>query len=399
MSQLPASHDHSIERLVEEGYQIAFLDERYIAISIAYLDAAGALQEGLLVDPANQIKPGLIGPPQNHQFFYVGTQPYSENGQPVANLGNTTDKQNHQLGTVTAQFHLSNKLIDASTGQPRNYRSLYEKVVTYVGQISGPALLKFPEAEKILRPALSFSEESVFRFPDAHSAHAQIDDLNARLAGERIAIIGLGGTGSYVLDFLAKTPVAEIHLFDDDDFHLKNLYRAPGAFEEDDFDRRKVDLFAERYDSIREGIVAHRCRFPTTAISTDYFTFAFVCVDSPGSRKAVHESLSSQGVSFIDVGLGLDREGGELKGMVRTTLVEPDRADFLRENDIIPTNQVDEDEYNTNIQIGELNALNAALAIVRFKKLKGFYQSQRNELNSLFVVARNSLISMEKTIE
>jgi hypothetical protein len=34
----------------------------------------------------------------------------------------------------------------------------------------------------------------------------------------KIAIIGLGGTGSYVLDLAAKTPVKEIHLFDGDKF-------------------------------------------------------------------------------------------------------------------------------------------------------------------------------------
>ena len=35
-------------------------------------------------------------------------------------------------------------------------------------------------------------------------------------AGWKVAVIGLGGTGSYLLDALAKCPVAEIHLYDDD---------------------------------------------------------------------------------------------------------------------------------------------------------------------------------------
>lgn len=398
MSQLPASHDGSLERLVEEGYKVSFLDDKYLAVSLAYLDAQGELREGLLIDPANLVKPDLIGLPQNHQFYFVGSQPFAENSLPVANLGDTSVVQNHVLGAISASFHLSNKLIDPSTGNARDYKSLYEKVTTYVGQISGPALLRFPEAEKILKPALVLSGESVFRFPDAHSAHAQIDDINDRLSGERIAIVGVGGTGSYVLDFISKTPVAEIHLFDDDDFHLKNLYRAPGSFTERDFDRKKVEILAERYDTIRKGVFAHNCKFPSRSVATDFFTFAFVCVDSPTSRKEVHEALSAEGVPFIDVGLGLDREGGQLKGMVRTTLVESGRAEFVRESELIPTEAVPEDEYNTNIQICELNALNAALAVIRFKKFKGFYQDQRDEVNSLYVVARNSLISMEQTI-
>ena len=395
MSQLPASHDGSLERLVEEGYEIAFLDEKYIAISVAYLDAAGALQSGLLVDPANSIKPNVIGKPKSHQFYFVGSQPYAENGQPVRNLGDTRTARSHKLGSVTASFHLSNKLINPQTGQIREFTSLYEKVLTYVSQISGPALIKFPEADKILKPALSLGAPSVFRFSDAHSAHAEIDDLNERLAGDRVAIVGLGGTGSYILDFLAKTPVAEIHLFDDDDFHIKNLFRAPGSFVKDDFDQKKVSVFANRYDSIREGIHEHECRFPSPTISVDYFSFVFVCVDSPESRQVIHESLSAKSVPYIDVGLGLDREGGELKGMVRTTLIQPGHAQFITDNAPIPIEAVDEDEYNTNIQIAELNALNATLAVIRFKKWRGFYQDQRTEINSLYVVARNSMISLD----
>jgi hypothetical protein len=32
-----------------------------------------------------------------------------------------------------------------------------------------------------------------------------------------------------------------------------------------------------------------------------------------------------------------------------------------------------DDEYRTNVQIGELNALNAAIAVVRYKQTRGFY--------------------------
>jgi hypothetical protein len=32
-----------------------------------------------------------------------------------------------------------------------------------------------------------------------------------------------------------------------------------------------------------------------------------------------------------------------------------------------------DDLYRTNIQISELNALNACLAVIRFKQLRGFY--------------------------
>jgi hypothetical protein len=46
-----------------------------------------------------------------------------------------------------------------------------------------------------------------------------------------------------------------------------------------------------------------------------------------------------------------------------------------------------EDLYRTNIQIGELNALNACLAVVRFKQLRGFYFEEVPYYHLLFGLA------------
>ncbi|WP_318271316.1 ThiF family adenylyltransferase [Sphingobacterium cellulitidis] len=46
-----------------------------------------------------------------------------------------------------------------------------------------------------------------------------------KLERQKIAIIGLGGTGAYILDMVAKTPVKEIHLFDGDSFDQHNAFR------------------------------------------------------------------------------------------------------------------------------------------------------------------------------
>ena len=43
-----------------------------------------------------------------------------------------------------------------------------------------------------------------------------------------MAVIGLGGTGSYLIDFLVKTPVKEIRAFDPDRFFVHNAFRSPG---------------------------------------------------------------------------------------------------------------------------------------------------------------------------
>jgi hypothetical protein len=38
----------------------------------------------------------------------------------------------------------------------------------------------------------------------------------------------------------------------------------------------------------------------------------------------------------------------------------------------------DGNEYNRNIQIADLNALNAALAVIKWKKLFGFYRDMKS---------------------
>ena len=58
--------------------------------------------------------------------------------------------------------------------------------------------------------------ESLFNYVDTAATKAGLVVANGKLENGKIAIVGVGGTGSYVLDFVAKTPVAEIHIFDRD---------------------------------------------------------------------------------------------------------------------------------------------------------------------------------------
>src|SRR5258708_40318449 len=74
--------------------------------------------------------------------------------------------------------------------------------------------------------------DSVFKFHDTLTSRAEITDLSTKFANDVVAIIGVGGTGAYVLDFLVKTPVREIRAFDLDVFHVHNAFRSPGRLEE-----------------------------------------------------------------------------------------------------------------------------------------------------------------------
>ncbi len=212
-----------------------------------------------------------------------------------------------------------------------------------------------------------------------------------------MAIIGVGGTGSYVLDLLAKTLIDEIHLFDDDRFLQHNAFRAPGPTPAEELDGGpyKVDVHAGRWARMRTGVVPHRER----AGAADQNLLAamdmvFVCVDSPASRRELVKVLEGCGASFIDVGMGLTLLEGEAQvlGQVRVTTSLPGGREPARAH--LPIiGQAADDIYASNIQVAELNALNAVLAVVKFKKIRGFYVDLEREHDSVFTLDGNAMIN------
>jgi hypothetical protein len=101
--------------------------------------------------------------------------------------------------------------------------------------------------------------------------------------------------------------------------------------------------------------------------------------------------LIERGVPFIDVGIGIQVVDNFLIGHVRTTLSTPDKNDHIF--DRISFNEGMAGEYSTNIQIAELNSLNASLAIIKWKKYFGFYQDVYREQNSIFNLNTGDLIN------
>src|SRR2546428_12973797 len=50
-------------------------------------------------------------------------------------------------------------------------------------------------------------------------------------------------------------------------------------------------------------------------------------------------------------------------------------------------------EYSQNVQISELNALNAALAVIKWKKLCGYFDDATKEHYCAYTIRSNQLIS------
>ena len=115
--------------------------------------------------------------------------------------------------------------------------------------------------------------------------------ISAKLAPLRIAIVGLGGTGSYVLDLVAKTSVREIHLFDDDLFLQHNAFRAPGAASLDDLRRQltKVQYLHDLYSKMRSGSFL----IPSVSMTRTFISCTNSTSSSSAWTKALYESSSS----------------------------------------------------------------------------------------------------------
>ena len=115
-------------------------------------------------------------------------------------------------------------------------------------------------------------------------------------------------------------------------------------------------------------------------------TFAFVCVDKGSSRAGIFELLITLRIPYIDVGMDLRKIGTGLTGLLRTTYYPPEKAEWIRDKGLADLNDSEAGLYRSHIQIGELNALNAALAVIRFKQIRGFYADEENHYHILMGV-------------
>lgn len=248
---------------------------------------------------------------------------------------------------------------------------------------------------------MNIEEQNVFQYTDTNASRAGIAHLNNKFNNFKIAIIGLGGTGSYILDLVSKSPVQEVHLFDDDDFQLHNAFRAPGATSSEKFDEvdglKKVDYYFSIYSKIHKGIKPHCERITQANIKKlGGFNFVFLSVDSNEARSLITHELLSMNIPFIDVGLGVNLCNEQLLGSIRVTVGSAAKNDHLVNR--IGSEETGNNEYSKNIQIAELNCMNATLAVIKWKKLIGFYQDIKQEHNTLYFINTNKLLNEDYTI-
>lgn len=394
MSLPPISRSPDLTALVSEGYDIAVVAGNLVVRGIPFVDRHRRVARGNLVCHLDLAGDRTVRP-RSHQAWFAGGLPCDSTGRPLVAMVHATRFQDLGGG-----LHVDQLLCSKPLG--REFMDYHEMVVTFVQQISSHATALDPTATARSRHVVTdASHETAFHYVDTATARSGIGAVADRLVGQNIGIVGLGGTGSYVLDLVAKTPVRSIHLFDDDVFLQHNAFRAPGAASAEDLatGRSKVEYLDSIYSRMHRGIVPHRCRMgPCTFSMLDHLDFVFLCMDGTDGKREIVNRLEERELRFIDVGMGLTFGEAGLSGLVRVTTSTPQMRDHVRDRSRIPLDSAGaEDVYSSNVQVADLNALAAALAVVRWKRLCGFYADLEGEHFATYAVDGNHLLNEERS--
>lgn len=383
------SRSPDLLRLRNEGYEVEVRSGHLLVHGVPYLGASGTVAYGTLVSDLT-LAGDATSRPGNHVSWFIGEHPRDRSGREITAIRHGTAAF-HLAPHILAQHAFSNK-------PPGGYADYHAKMTRYIEIISAPAQSLQPGVTaRSYKPVQSQEGESVFRYIDSASSRAGITAVTAKLSGLRIAIVGLGGTGSYLLDLVAKTPVLEVHLYDGDLFLQHNAFRAPSAASLDELHVRptKVAYLAALYGKMRRGIVPHEV-FVDETNSADLtgYDFVFLCMDSGPAKRLIIAMLQAAGRPFIDTGIGVELMQAKLQlwGICRVTTSTAEQHDHVSQRVSCAAND-DDDLYARNIQLAELNAMCAVMAVTKWKKLCGFYSDDDREHDSTYTTNTNLLTS------
>ena len=389
MSRQLIGRNADLLKLRNEGFDVLVKGNYLVMRGVPYVNAKKEILRGTLVSELSLAGDDTIRP-STHVVYFAGEYPCNADGSEIAKIRHQ-GVETHLDRDVTVHHSFSSK-------PPDGYKDHYEKMTTYAAIISNPARTIDPHATAQTFPVIEAEDEdSVFHYLDTASSRSEITAVTRKLELKKLAIVGVGGTGSYVLDLTAKTPVKEIHVFDGDRFLQHNAFRSPGAPSSDELRvfPYKVDYLEKIYSKMRRGIIPHAGYLDASNVDQlREMDFVFLCMDTGETKKLIVVKLEEWGTPFIDVGMGVDLTDDALGGILRVTTSTVQKREHVKAKHRIPFSDGDgNDEYSRNIQIADLNALNAALAVIKWKKLFGFYRDLDHEHFTTYTIDGNQLLN------
>ena len=395
MPENPIALDPDVQRLLDAGYRLTIQGDYLIIDNVPYVSSCGVVSYGALISAYTYVN-GVCST-GDHTVCFTGSMPCRSDGTSLEEAMHAGARLNapESIAGRTALCRFSN--YPSVEVQAEMRTNIFIKMQHYIRKLESYAIAVDPKVSASGTTSFSYIKEmSVFHYPNTAIARAGLDIYEEKLKLKKVAIIGLGGTGSYILDALSKTPVSEIHLFDDDVIQEHNAYRMPGAVPGSliNVGLKKTEYLRDLYHHLRGGIESHLYKIDVTNIHLlDDCDFVFIAVDNGPSRGLVARHLLEQGVPFIDVGIGVDKVAEDIKliGRARVTLITKDTKDAASLVESLPTAEdLDEAVYN-NIQLTELNALNAMLAVIKYKQYSEFYSEEIHADTLKYILSWNQL--------
>ncbi|MFN0129580.1 MAG: ThiF family adenylyltransferase [Verrucomicrobiales bacterium] len=139
-----------------------------------------------------------------------------------------------------------------------------------------------------------------------------------RLAAAHIAVIGVGGVGSWTVEALARSGVGRLTLVDLDDVCLTNINRQLPALEHT-VGRPKIEVLAERVGQINPACRVERCAEFFTAHNADRllepkFDYVIDAVDRMSIKALIVASCQARGYPVVTCGsAGGRRDPGQVR--------------------------------------------------------------------------------------
>ncbi|MFL1897551.1 DUF6791 domain-containing protein [Streptomyces tauricus] len=273
------ARDPDLARLLDDGYDVAVHAGHIIVRHIPYVTENRTVEHGFLAYPVTISGDRLVSG-TDHRIWFSGSAPCDEHGRPLA----LANPENRVIAEgMQANFMLSSK------PSPDGYPDEYTKIATYSRIIADQAHALDSTATPT--PGAAWQEiedDSPFAYRDTATSRAGIAAVSRRFRGHRIVIVGLGGSGSYILDQVAKTEVDSILLIDGDTFDNHNAFRAPGAPTLDTLRGRppKATYLASIYANMHRGVSA--CEQYLDEDNLDLLTgatFVFLASDDAASKR------------------------------------------------------------------------------------------------------------------
>jgi hypothetical protein len=390
MSTTHLSRSPDLERLREEGFEVFIHRTGYLVVDgVPYVTTERVVRRGRLVSVLT-VAGDVTAPHPDHVVLWAGEIPCDADGRPL------------RLGGGASRSELAEDLIvDRSfSSKPANgYPDYYAKMSGYALAISGHAAVLEPGATPTTFNYVETPyDDSPFEYVDTSATRSRITAVMDKLRLDRVVIAGCGGSGSYVLDLVAKTPVGRIDVYDADHFRQHNAFRSPGAPTKDEFrgGPNKAEYFARRYRAMHRNVVGHP--YALDAGNGDELAgadFVFVSIDRGDAKGTIIAKLEELGIPFIDLGMGVSETDGSLGGIVRITSSMPGQP-MAGRNRISLADPDPNNDYRVNIQIADLNALNAALAVIRWKRSLGFYRDLGHEYNAIYMIDQNDIVNEDQ---